>query len=223
MHATRIKICGIRRPEDAALAARAGADAIGMVFVPGTPRNVSPESAADILVALPPFVTPVGLFVDTPPQQVIELASRLRLRHLQLHGHESPEQVAALRDYVIIKAIRVDPSTLQAELQRWKDAIKNLRLTHLRGLLLETANTRQSGGSGVENDWETIRKFQQSGAFDGLPPIIAAGGLKPENVASVVKTLQPWAVDVSSGVEASPGVKSPEKIAQFITAVRSAR
>jgi len=217
---TRVKICGIGHVEDAIAAARAGADAIGLVFHPEARRYVEPQRATEIVAALPPFVTPVGLFVDLPPARVGDAARSLHLRHIQLHGHETPETVAHLREFTIIKALRADPATFSQELELWREAIDRLRLTHLHGFVLETAGTM--GGSGAENDWDLIRHHRQHGDFVGLPPIIAAGGLTPENVGRVIRDLHPWAVDVSSGVESSPGRKSPDKIEAFIDAVHYA-
>ena len=215
-----MKICGIGHVEDALAAARAGADAIGLVFHPPAPRCVSQQRAAEILAALPPFVTPVGLFVDVEPAKIRETARSLGLRHIQLNGQESPQAIAELRDFTIIKALRVSPETLGGELDTWRQAIGKLRLTHLQGFVLETAGS--VGGSGRANDWETVRRHRQRGDFVGLPHLIAAGGLIPDSVAAVVRDLRPWAVDVSSGVEATPGRKSPDKIEAFVRAVRSA-
>jgi len=218
----RIKICGIARPEDAAAAARAGADAIGLVMHASAPRHISLNRASDILNDLPPFVTPVLLFVDAPIDQIRESAATLQVRHLQLHGSETPEQVAELRAFTVIKAIRVDPQTFGPELLSWRTAIRKLRLTHLRGVVLETARTGQPGGTGRANDWQTVRHHRQRGDFIGLPAVIAAGGLTSESVAAVVHDIRPYAVDVSTGVESSLGVKSPEKIEAFVRAVRDA-
>jgi phosphoribosylanthranilate isomerase len=217
---TRVKICGVGYVEDAQAAARAGADAIGMVFHPAAKRNVSVDRAREILAALPPFVTPVGLFVDAEAERVREVARALGLRHLQLHGHEPPALVAELREFTILKAIRVDPATFGGELESWRRAIRDLKLTHLQGFVLETAGTL--GGTGQSNDWETIERHRQRGDFIGLPCLIGAGGLTPESVGNVVRRIRPWAVDVSSGVEGSPGKKSAEKIEAFVREVRSA-
>jgi len=222
MTRTRVKICGITCVDDALLAVRAGADAIGMVFQPGARRFVGDAVARDILQALPAFVTPVGLFVDVPVEIVREKARLLGLRHIQLHGSESPEVVAQLSPLVVLKAVRVVNGELVDTLGLWKDAITRLKLTNLRGIILETASTTHAGGTGIANDWPTVADAQQRDAFTGLPPLIAAGGLRPENVADVIRLIRPFAVDVSSGVEASPGRKSPEHIQAFMRAVAEA-
>jgi phosphoribosylanthranilate isomerase len=219
---TRIKICGVTRPEDAVAAARAGADAIGMVFYPQARRCISLDRAREILRALPAFVTPVGLFVDQDVDEIRRVAAALHLRHVQLHGHESEDVVAALREFTVLKAIRANRETLKVELDVWREAIASMELTHLHGFVLETPATAAPGGTGAENDWHAISDLQNAGVFEGLPPVIAAGGLRPENVAAVVRRLRPYAVDVSSGVEASPGEKSVEKIDQFVAEVRRA-
>lgn len=216
-----MKICGVGYVEDAVAAARAGADAIGMVFHPSAKRNVSVERAGEIVTALPPFVTPVGLFVDAGAERVRKVARELGLRHIQLHGDETPELVAELNEFTILKAIRVDPATFASELDSWRRAIGKLKLTHLQGFVLETA-AGTLGGTGKANDWETVDRHRQRGDFIGLSHLIAAGGLTPETVADVVRRLHPWAVDVSSGVEGSPGKKSPERIEAFVRQVRSA-
>lgn len=216
MPRTRVKICGITRPQDAAVAIAAGADAIGMVFAPAAFRNCSPDLARQIVDALAPFVTPIGLFVDAPVAAIRELGKTLRLSTIQLHGHESPQTVAELSEFNVLKVIHADAATLDATLVQWREA----RLDNLRGIVLETPGG--SGGGGAENDWEAIRLAQDRGSFDGLPPIILAGGLHADNVAQVVRMLRPWAVDVSSGVETARGQKSATRIQEFIAAVRSA-
>jgi phosphoribosylanthranilate isomerase len=215
----RIKICGVTRPEDAVAAARAGADAIGMVFYPQARRCIPLDRAKAILRALPAFVTPVGLFVDQDVDEIRHVAGALHLRHVQLHGHESADVVAALRDFAVLKAVRAARETLAVELDGWRENIAALDLTNLHGFVLETPATAGPGGTGVENDWPAIADLQRAGVFDGLPPIIAAGGLRPETVADVVRRLRPYAVDVSSGVEASFGEKSPEKLERFVAEV----
>ena len=199
-------------------AAHAGADAIGMVFYKPAPRCVTIETAREILAVLPPFVTPVGLFVDADLGEMREIIESLGLRHIQLHGHETAATIAALHDRIVLKAVRVSPDTTAGELEEWRQAISKYSLHNLRGFVLETAG-KGVGGTGVENNWEAIAKLQKQGAFDGLPPIIAAGGLRPENVAEVIRQLKPSAVDVSSGVEGAPGQKSAKKMDAFVDAV----
>ena len=216
MRRTRVKICGVMRPEDAAAACALGADAIGMIFHPPAPRNIAIERARLVMEQVAPFVTPVGVFADAAPAQVTEIATTLGLRVVQLNGHETPDDVAALRPLRVIKAIRVVRGQLPAALRPWTG------VTNLIGLVMEPGNTNEPGGTGVGNDWDEVIDAQRAGAFDGLPPLIAAGGLTPENVANVVRTVRPFAVDVSSGVERERGVKSPELIEHFIRSVCAA-
>jgi phosphoribosylanthranilate isomerase len=216
---TRIKICGVTRAGDAKLAASAGADAIGLVLHRGSRRGITKDRAAEIIAALPPFVTAVGLFVDQEIDELIFTIRDLGLSCAQLHGNESAEVVAALAPIPVIKAICVDKESFSETLRQWRDAISRQGLSNLRGFVLETAKTGLPGGSGIANDWETVARASKDGALEGLPPIIAAGGLNADNVASVIRRLRPWAVDVSSGVEESPGSKSARKIEAFIAAV----
>jgi phosphoribosylanthranilate isomerase len=167
-------------------------------------------------------VTPVGLFVDVTAETIRATAAALGLRHVQLNGQELPEVVAALAPLVVIKAVRVDAATFGETLSGWREAVRSLRLTNLKGLVLETAGTGRAGGTGVANDWETVRRHQRAGDFSGLPPMIAAGGLRTETVAAVVRDIRPWAVDVSTGVEEAPGRKTVERIRDFVNAVRGA-
>lgn len=222
IHRTRIKICGVRRPEDALAAAVAGADAVGLVFHPAARRHVSADQARQIVDVLPAFATPVGVFVDADVEVLRRSASAVHLRHIQLNGHEPPEYVAELREFAVVKAVRVDPERFGETLKAWREAIADLGLTNLKALVLETAGSTQPGGSGVPNDWETVRLHQARRAFDGLPPIVAAGGLTPETVGGVVQNVRPYALDVSSGVEAPDGFKSVAKIEAFIAAAQNA-
>jgi phosphoribosylanthranilate isomerase len=204
------------RPEDAAMAAACGADAVGVILHPASPRNVPLEMAERILSALPPFVTPLGVFVNSTVEQILDISERLGLECVQLHGDETREVVAALGGLSVIKAIRVVPATFSQSLNVFRG------LANLKGIVLETGGTREPGGTGVANDWELIRKFQEAGAFDGLPAMVAAGGLNPGNVEGVIRLLRPWAVDVSSGVEAKRGEKSERLVREFIEAVERA-
>ena len=187
MNIPRVKICGITRPDDGRHAARAGADAIGLVFYPPSPRYVSPRQAADIVAALPPFVTTVGLFVDAPPEQIAALLEQVPLDMLQFHGDESPEYCAAFQR-PWIKALRmrdgVDP---RAEAERYGAA-------GARGLLVDSYVPGVPGGTGERFDWDRL-------PADPSLPLVLAGGLDPANVAEAVRRVRPWAVDVSGGVE----------------------
>jgi phosphoribosylanthranilate isomerase len=219
---TRIKICGVCRPEDAALAARLGADAVGLVFHPASRRNVSVERAREIIAALPPFVTPVGLFVDAPAHVVRRTADALRLRHVQLHGAEPPEHVAELTPLAVIKALPVDRATFTQTLAGWRDAIRALGLTNLAGFVLETALTGQPGGRPSNAPAVCASRTACQSLATPVPPVVAAGGLRPETVGAVVRAVRPWAVDVSSGVEEVVGAKSEPRLRAFVGAVRDA-
>ena len=222
MARTRVKICGVMRPEDALTAARLGADAIGMVFFERAKRCISLDRAREILAVLPPFVTPVALFCDEPPQKILDVTAELNVRHVQLQGNESADEIAELPGLRVIKAIRVSRQSIGDELKSWRDRIAKLKLNHLIGFVLETAGTGVPGGSGIANDWGLVKELQSRGEFANLPNIIAAGGLTPESVGDVVRQIRPYSVDVSSGVESAAGEKSEAAIAQFIDAVRAA-
>jgi phosphoribosylanthranilate isomerase len=204
---TRIKICGVTRPEDAAAACAAGADALGIVFYAPSPRNVDPAAAAAILARVPPFVTTVGVFVDPEPRHVQAVLGAVALDLLQFHGDETPELCAAFaRPY--LKAVRMRPEVDLLEYAR--------RFAPARGLLLDTfVSGGVHGGTGLRFDWNLVPRT--------LPlPIVLSGGLDADNVGAAVQTLRPWAVDVSSGVEAAKGVKDPQRIRDFIAGVRDA-
>lgn len=224
MRRTRIKFCGITRPEDAIAAAEAGADAIGLVFYPRSPRALAVEQAAEIVRRMPPLVTPAGLFVDAATDALLQTAVHVGLRHIQLHGRETPGRVRELINFRVIKSVRVDRSSLASELERWHGAARSLALPNL-SLLLETSALSADGvpgGSGIQNDWDAIADALAAGQPDGFPPLILAGGLTPENVGDVVRRFRPYAVDVSSGIESAKGIKSAEKMNAFAAAVRAA-
>ena len=201
---TRVKICGITRVEDALNAANSGADAIGLVFYERSPRHVSVAQAAQLAAALPPFVTVVGLFVDADVAFVREVLSGVPLDVLQFHGDESPEFCAQFaKPY--LKAIRVKAGVdlLQCA----------ARFSTAKGLLLDAHVEGIPGGTGATFDWTLIPKQ--------LPlPVILSGGLDAKNVAAAIKQVQPYAVDVSSGVEAGKGIKDAAKVAAFINEVK---
>ena len=206
MSRTRVKICGITRIEDANAAAQVGADAIGFVFDPKSPRHITPDQAQTIAHQLPPFVTVVGLFVNAAPDTIETVLSRVPLDLLQFHGNETPQQCRRYhRPYV--KAIHMQSGVNLTEKARlYADA---------EGLLLDTQVADVAGGSGQVFDWSLVPA--------GLgKPIILAGGLTPENVAAAIQKVHPFAVDVSSGVEMAKGIKDAAKISAFIEAVRKA-
>ncbi|WP_308388435.1 phosphoribosylanthranilate isomerase [Acidithiobacillus sp. AMEEHan] len=203
----RVKICGITTPADAQLAAVAGADAIGMVFYPPSPRNVAITDAQQILAAVPPFVTRVGLFVNPQRAWVEEVLAACALDMLQFHGDEEPEFCAGFqRPY--LKVLRVSG---ECDLRPWRD-----RFGTAQGLLLDKRDAQVFGGSGQSFAW--WRLPQDLGI-----PLILAGGLHPENVATAIDVARPYAVDVSSGVEVSPGRKDRGKMERFIAQAHAAR
>ncbi|WP_460534024.1 phosphoribosylanthranilate isomerase [Chitinimonas naiadis] len=200
----RIKICGLRDVATARMTAALGADAIGLVFYEASPRNVSINTAHEIVAALPPFVSTVGLFVDADPALVEGVLRTLPLDLLQFHGDEPPEYCRAFgRPY--IKAIRVKPGLDLVELSdRYADA---------RGLLCDAYSPTAPGGTGEQFDWGLLPNNLSL-------PLILSGGLTPGNVGAAISAVKPWAVDVSSGVESSRGVKDQDLIAKFIAAAR---
>lgn len=203
---TRIKICGITRVEDALAACAAGADALGFVFHPRSPRNLAPDTAREIIAALPPFVSAVGLFVDCEPDQIERVAARVPLDMLQFHGDEAPELCARFgRPY--LKAVRMRAEVDLLEYAR--------RFGAARGLLLDAFVSGTHGGTGTRFDWRLV-------PADLPVPIVLSGGLTPDNVGEAVRALRPWAVDVSSGVEAAKGIKDPQRMRDFIAGVRRA-
>lgn len=203
---TRIKICGITRAEDARAAADLGADAIGLVFYAPSPRNLDAGQARAIIEQIPPFVAIVGLFVD-PEQQYVETVLRnCPLSLLQFHGDEAPDFCSRF-GLPYIKAARVSPDA---------DLVQYLS-PHMaaRGWLLDAYHDKLYGGTGDSFDWKLIPR-------ELARPVILSGGLSPENVTRAVRQVRPWAVDVSSGVEAAKGIKDAAKIAAFIAGVKHA-
>ncbi|GAB5606098.1 phosphoribosylanthranilate isomerase [Sideroxyarcus sp. TK5] len=202
---TRIKICGITREQDLLAAVAAGADALGFVFYDKSPRNISEQRAAELMRAVPPFVTSVGLFVDPTAEMVREVLAQVPLDVLQFHGDESPQFCAQFgRPY--LKAIRVRPGVDLVECAA--------RYAAARGLLLDAYVQGVQGGTGKSFDWGLIPR-------DLSLPVILSGGLHAGNVAEAVRTVRPYAVDVSSGVEAEKGIKDAAKVAAFIKEVKS--
>ncbi len=203
MARTRIKICGITRVEDAGTAVQAGADAIGLVFYPASPRYVEIERAREIARSVPPFVTIVGLFVDADRADVERTLAAVPIQLLQFHGDESePDCVGFARPY--IKAARVRPGLDLVEYA--------LRFPSAQAILLD-AFVEGFGGGGRVFDWSLIPARMPV-------PLVLSGGLDASNVAQAIRQIRPWAVDVSSGVEAAKGIKDSGRIAQFIAGVK---
>jgi len=202
---TRVKICGITSTEDAAMAVEAGADALGFVFVPGTPRCVHPEAAERIVGALPPFVTPVGVFVDQPLEDVLRIAARCNLQAVQLHGDE-PEEYSRRIPLRVIKALRV----------RNAESLRILPTYPAHAFLLDAFVEGQAGGTGISISWDLAVRAKVHA------PIILSGGLRPDTVGLAVLRVRPYGVDASSGVEVRPGRKDHQKVREFIAAVRQA-
>ena len=201
---TRVKICGITREQDAAAAVAAGADAIGLVFYPQSPRYVDLEQACRIAEVVAPFVTVTGLFVNAGADLVSGVLEKVPLGLLQFHGDETND---ACRQFGMpfIKSVAMQETTdLNAFMGNYPDAA---------GFLLDAWNPQVHGGSGETFDWNSV-------PADARGTFILAGGLTPGNVAEAVKRVKPYAVDVSSGVEVSKGIKSAEKIGLFIKGVQ---
>ena len=201
MNPVRIKICGIMNEGDAAAAVNAGADALGFIFFEGSPRYVEPERAARIVAGLPPFVVPVGVFVNGPVEEVNEICETSGLQVAQLHGNETPEYCSLL-NRPVIKVFRVKDATWKSDAEAYD----------VGAVLLDTFAEDLYGGTGVTFDWRLVE--------DSPRRVILSGGLNPDNVAEAVRRVGPYGVDTGSGVEREPGRKDHEKIRAFVEAVR---
>jgi len=206
---TRIKICGMTRPEDALAAAEAGADALGFVFYPPSPRHIEIDQAWSIIDVLPAFVTTTALFVNPEPGLVKTVIQRLKIDLLQFHGDE-PAEFCEQFERPYIKAVRMQSNTDLADLSQ--------HYASAQALLLDTYVKGVPGGTGEAFNWDWVAPSKRD---DTCLPIILAGGLTAENVGKAVQTVQPWAVDVSGGVEAEPGKKSVAQIQAFVEAVNA--
>jgi phosphoribosylanthranilate isomerase len=201
---TIVKICGITNVEDGLAAAGSGADALGLMFYEGSPRHIPLKTAAEIARQLPPFVIKVGVFVDAPEDTVLRAIGECGLNIVQFHGEETPEYCAQF-PVMVIKAFRIrDAKSLEALADYQTDAF-----------LLDAHTPDKLGGTGEKFNWDLAIEAQK---FDR--PIFLAGGLTPENVGEAVRRVRPYAVDVSSGVEQSPGKKDHQKVAAFVKAAK---
>jgi len=206
---TRIKICGITRVEDARAAAQAGADAVGLVFYAPSPRFLSVEWARVLRIELPPFVMPVALFVNPTAAEVYTVLERVRPAMLQFHGEETPVFCSQF-DVPYVKACRV-----KSGVSPGVDLLEYLRpFAGAAGWLLDS-HVEEYGGVGESFDWSLV-------PAERIRPLVLSGGLTRENVGEAIRRVRPWAVDVSSGVESSKGIKDAARIAAFVTEVRNA-
>ena len=204
---TRVKFCGITRPEDAQAAANLGVDAIGLVFYPPSPRAVTLDQAKQVVSALPAFVTTVALFVDPDEREVEAVIDELGVDLLQFHGDESVQQCQQYRR-PYIKALRMrDDVNVLDEIGRYSES---------RGLLLDSYQPGVAGGTGKAFDWARIPS-------DVRRSVILAGGLDADNVAQAIEQVRPYAVDVSGGIESAKGIKDREKMKAFMRSVNSVR
>jgi phosphoribosylanthranilate isomerase len=203
---TIVKICGITNVADGIAAAEAGADAIGLMFYEASPRNVSLQAAAQIARELPPYLIKVGVFVNATEEVVMRAIGECGLNIAQFHGAETPE-FCALFPVMSVKAFRI----------RDADSLKSLPDYHTDAWLLDAYSSDKLGGTGERFNWDLALEAKNLGR-----PIFLAGGLTPGNVADAVRYVQPYAVDVSSGVESAPGKKDPEKVRAFVKAAKAA-
>ena len=199
----RVKICGITNLDDACHASACGADALGFVFYPGSPRCIDPGQAQRIIAELPPMITTVGLFVNESPARIRQTVEFCGLNAVQLHGDEEPDQ-CCYAPYRVIKALRLRSNMDDRVFSAYQ----------VSALLLDAYVPDKPGGTGQRCDWARAKKIASRHR------VILAGGLNPENVAEAIRQVQPYGVDVSSGVEKKPGQKDPEKVAMFIRMAR---
>ena len=202
----RIKICGITNPEDAQIASDLGADALGFVFAKGSPRIITPEAAGNIISKLPPFIVPVGVFVDSPVEEILSIIEYTGIQCVQLHGNESPFECMKI-NIPVIKAFKVHEHFRA-------DALISFKVS---AYLLDTYVEGAAGGTGKTFNWNIAVEAKAYGK------IILAGGLNPGNIRVAIRKVQPYGIDISSGVESVPGKKDKRKLQQLFTAIHSLR
>ncbi len=199
----KVKICGITNLDDAMAAAEAGADALGFVFYPESPRYIEPGKAREIIAKLPVFISTVGVFVDESEDMIRRIVRESGVQILQFHGEESPLLCTRFREKVI-KAIVIKDS----------ESINSMMMYNVDAFLLDTHDKDKKGGTGKTFNWEFTGKAKEHGK------VILSGGLKPSNVREAIEMVHPYGVDISSGVEITPGKKDHDKVAEFIKEVR---
>ena len=218
MQRIRVKIEGLMNAGDAVGVAQMGADAIGMVLA-RSPRRIDAAAAGAIVRALPAWVATVGVFVNADAETINTVVEASGIEYVQLHGEERPGIVPQIQAKCI-KAFRVRGQGWLDEVRRWLDGASGC--ANLAGVLLDAFDAKAHGGTGKPFNWDLVTEARVAGKLDGIEPIILAGGLNPDCVAEAIAAVQPWAVDVASGVEKSPGVKDFDEIARFIRAVGDA-
>ena len=216
MQRVRVKIEGLRDQATALRIAQMGADAIGLVFAE-SPRWVSPEQARAVVDILPPWVATVGVFVDSDAETINRVVERTGIGYVQLHGDEPPERVGQIA-VPCIKAFRVRDEGWLGQVRPWVEAVTVRR--NLAAVLLDAYDPDVRGGSGSRFNWNLVADARTTGGMAGLDPIVLAGGLDADCVGSAIDLVQPWAVDVASGVEKAPGVKDLRKVERFLRATR---
>ncbi|MBL7219972.1 MAG: phosphoribosylanthranilate isomerase [Phycisphaerae bacterium] len=216
MQRVRVKIEGLMDPTTAVKIAQMGADAIGMVFAE-SPRRIAPELARAITDILPPWVAAVGVFVNEDPDVINRVVEKSRIGYVQLHGDEDPDVVARICA-PCIKAFRVRNEQWLDEVSHWAAAVS--APSNLAAVLLDAYAPDVRGGSGRQFNWDMVADARAAGALAGIDPIILAGGLDSSCVSRAIDLVQPWAVDVASGVESSPGAKDLLKVEDFIRATQ---
>ena len=202
----RVKICGITNKEDALMAADLGADALGFIFAKGSPRTITPDMARNIIDELPPFTVPVGVFVDSPVEEILSIIEYTGIQCVQLHGNESPFECMKI-NIPVIKAFKVHEHFRADTLISFK----------VSAYLLDTYVEGAAGGTGKTFDWNVAVDAKAYGR------IILAGGLNPGNIRDAIRKVQPYGIDISSGVESEPGKKDKRKLQQLFSAVHSLR
>jgi len=207
---TWIKICGITRLEDAKKAAALGVDALGFIFAPSK-RRVEPETVREIIACLPEKTEKIGVFIDRKAEEVKEIAKFCGLTGLQFHGSESPGYCKSFSEYKVIKAFRVDAH------RGWGEILPYIRDNAVDRILLDTYVEGVPGGTGKTFPWELVKIHKNWGEV----PLIIAGGIKPSNVQRVIKEVNPFGIDVGSGVESRPGKKDEKKLKEFMEKVKA--
>ncbi|MDP8253018.1 MAG: phosphoribosylanthranilate isomerase [Candidatus Kaelpia aquatica] len=203
----RVKFCGIRRGSDALAASRLGIHALGFIFVKDTPRYISPDKAAEITNILSPFIMKVGVFMNPEISELESTAAKCKLDIIQLHGEEDSLFCSQVKDkYRVIKTLKVKNRAVLKEIPKYKNAVD--------AILLDTFSEKAAGGTGESFNWEIAKDARSFGV-----PIVLSGGLNPDNIKDALRGVNPYAVDVSSGIEQSPGVKDQELMGRFIASI----